>query len=75
MEDLLEDEDEDFDKDDKVIMSCVRVVVTCAHTHGRPPDADATPPHRLICQSFLLPEAQTHLPRLRNLLTFWKFSL
>lgn len=32
VEDLLEDEDEDFDKDDKVIMSRVRVVVTSAHT-------------------------------------------
>lgn len=43
VEDLLEDEDEDFDKDDKVIMSCVRVAVTSAHTRTPPP------PHRLIC--------------------------
>lgn len=35
MEDLLEDEDEDFDKDDKVIMSCVRDALTHTHTHAR----------------------------------------
>lgn len=35
MEDLMEDEDEDFDKDDKVIMSCVRDALTHKHIHKR----------------------------------------
>lgn len=35
VEDLLEDEDEDFDKDDKVIMSCVRDTFTHKHVHQR----------------------------------------
>lgn len=31
----MEDEDEDFDKDDKVIMSCVRDALTHKHIHKR----------------------------------------
>lgn len=50
VEDLLEDEEEDFDKDDKVIMSRVREAVTYKrihkHTHAhRPGDIFDTASH------------------------------
>lgn len=50
VEDLLEDEEEDFDKDDKVIMSRVRNAVTDKqihkHTHAhRPGDGVDTASH------------------------------
>lgn len=97
VEDLLEDEEEDFDKDDKVIMSRVRDAVTYKqihkHTHAhRPGDGFDTashtgkanrwmnfplPPPPIVSSVhlFLLPEAQTCLPRLYNLLTFLKSFL
>lgn len=99
MEDLLEDEDEEFDRDDKVIMSCLGFTRGCARTHvhvhtythvhshclGRGRHCsihrkhkrkkEMTPSSRPVSspvQVFSLPEAQTHVQRLYNLLTSWK---
>lgn len=99
VEDLLEDEDEDFDKDDKVIMSCVRDALTHKHIHKHMHSTHVhthirTLPQEVLTllhtpetqtdewndsisisspvQLFSLPEAQTHVQRLHNLLTFWK---